>query len=54
MDYTIKTEPFGWQVLRNLNDLKILRKRLMLMHPGIIVPPIPEELPSNADFPHKK
>jgi hypothetical protein len=42
IDYILKTEPFGWEVKRNLNDLEILRKKLVLMHPGIIVPPIHE------------
>lgn len=54
MDITIKIEPFNWVVQRCLKDFKILRSRLMVMHPGILVPPIAEELPSNSRFPQKK
>ena len=39
--YTLKTEPFGWTVQRSLNDLNVLRKRLLMKHPGIIPPPAP-------------
>ena len=51
MDFTIKTKPFEWKVTRNLQDLKILRKRLSVMHPDTIVPPIPDEIAPNKHFP---
>ena len=39
--YTLRTEPFGWTVQRSLNDLNVLRKRLLMKHPGIVPPPVP-------------
>jgi len=54
LDYTIHTEPFGWEVVRNIKDLGILRKRLLVMHPDTIVPAIPETKPCHDKFPVKK
>ena len=39
--YTLKTEPFGWTVQRSLKDLNVVRKRLLMKHPGVIPPPVP-------------
>jgi hypothetical protein len=52
--YTIQTEPFGWEVGRNIKDLGILRKRLLVMHPDTIVPAIPETNPCYDKFPVNK
>jgi len=47
VQYTIKTEPFGWAVKRRFNDFFWLRETLVKAHPGVFIPPIPSKKSKN-------
>ena len=41
--FIVKTRPYQWEVKRRYTDFDWLRKTLMRMYPGYIVPPIPSK-----------
>lgn len=43
VNYTLDTMPTGWSVKRRYSDFSWLRSRLVTLHPGYFVPPLPEK-----------
>jgi len=43
VNYTLETMPTGWSVKRRYSDFVWLRSRLLTLHPGYFVPPLPEK-----------
>src|SRR5689334_11849117 len=42
-NYTIKTDPFDWNVKRRYSDFELLRNILCRIFPGHMVPPLPNK-----------
>ena len=43
VNYALDTMPTGWSVKRRYSDFVWLRSRLLTLHPGYFVPPLPEK-----------
>jgi hypothetical protein len=41
LQFKVRVEPLGWEVIRKNTDFYFLRKTLLKLHPYLIIPPLP-------------